>query len=217
MDTIKELSDDDKTNLRTKYGSGAKQPWLRNFQNYVHTKQKDYLPLELVEWLERQDEELQDEGGKLVNNIESYIKSTIIENLRSLFKENWDLEIGSIKKDCQSRSDAEVEKHYKETGIRKESRWTQQFNIMDYKWIIEKHWTKVPESGTPENFTPFSDIFSIDLGDGFNSKSEKLKWISLFNSHRNNVAHSGTKEQGLSKADVKFLQKVHGSLKIKVD
>ena len=40
MDTIKELSDDDKTNLRTKYGSGAKQPWLRNFQNYVHTKQK---------------------------------------------------------------------------------------------------------------------------------------------------------------------------------
>ena len=217
MDTIKGLSDDDKTNLRTKYGSGAKHHSLRNFQNYVHTKQNNYLPLELVEWLERQDKELQNEGGRLVFSIESYIKSTIIENLRALFKENWDLEIGSIKKDCQSRSDAEVEKHYKETGIRKESSWTQQFNIMDYKWIIEKHWTKVPEFGAPENFNPFSDIFSIDLGDGFNSKSEKLKWISLFNSHRNNVAHSGTKEQGLSKADVKFLQKVLGSLQIKVD
>ena len=211
LDTIKELSEDEKTTLRTQYGSGAKNHWLRNFQNFVHNMHNDYLPLELIDWLERRDEDLQDEGRKLVNAIEAHIKSTILDTLKDVFQDDWDVEIGSIKKECLSRATDEEEKHYKETGFRKESKWTEQFHITDYKKIIERHW-----GAKPENLPPFPEIFSIDVGSGFNSKAEKLKWISLFGSHRNNVAHSGTKEKGLSKSDVGFLQTVRKALNIEL-
>ncbi len=41
------------------------------------------------------------------------------------------------------------------------------------------------------------------------SKAEKTKWISIFNTHRNTLAHIGTKETGLSKDEVDFLEKIH--------
>ena len=44
------------------------------------------------------------------------------------------------------------------------------------------------------------------------SKADKIKWISLFNTLRNNWAHEGTKEKGLNKSDVDFLLKVHSML-----
>jgi len=40
----------------------------------------------------------------------------------------------------------------------------------------------------------------------------KVKWISLFNTLRNNWAHEGTKEKGLNKSDVELLQKIHDQL-----
>jgi len=58
----------------------------------------------------------------------------------------------------------------------------------------------------------FEQHFSIDVGHGFGSKGDKIKWISLFNTLRNNWAHEGTKEKGLNKSDVDFLSKVHSML-----
>ena len=52
----------------------------------------------------------------------------------------------------------------------------------------------------------------IDVGYGFNSKAERLKWLSVFNSHRNNWAHAGTKEKGLNREEVNFLQVVYDHL-----
>ena len=47
------------------------------------------------------------------------------------------------------------------------------------------------------------------MGYGFNSKSEKIKWLSVFNSYRNNWAHEGTKEKGLNKDEVGTLRTIH--------
>lgn len=62
------------------------------------------------------------------------------------------------------------------------------------------------------NAESFEQHFSIDVGHGFSSKSDKIKWISLFNTLRNNWAHEGTKEKGLNKSDVELLAKIHGEL-----
>ncbi|MFZ4110892.1 MAG: hypothetical protein ACOYKQ_10535, partial [Polymorphobacter sp.] len=67
----------------------------------------------------------------------------------------------------------------------------------------------------PENKTvavSFEQHFSIDVGHGFNSKADKIKWISLFNTLRNNLAHEGTKEKGLNRNDVDLLGKIHAKL-----
>jgi len=81
------------------------------------------------------------------------------------------------------------------------------FNINDYKTIIENYWTKKPEIEI-DNFKTFENHFSIDIGIGKNKK-DVLKWISYFNSYRNQVAHEGSKEKGINKKEVEFLEMIY--------
>lgn len=211
LNGIKNLSDEDEENLLSKLGSGAEKVWFRRFQSIVNEKFGDYTPPDFVDWLERQDEKLQDNGRKLGTEIEKYIKNTVIAVLKALFGENWDIEIGSIQRECAARAQEEVEKRYKDGLGRKNIPWTDMFFVNDYKKIIEKYWTKKPDP-LPGNYKSFDEIFSIDVGHGFNSKAEKIKWLSVFNSHRNNWAHAGTKEKGLNREEVSFLQGIHDHL-----
>ncbi|WP_378223488.1 DGQHR domain-containing protein [Aquamicrobium soli] len=207
---LQTISPEDAEALTGKLGSGAETTWLRIFQGYIHAKFADYNPPELQDWRERQDKALQTEGRELGTQIERHMKHFIIDQLKALFGENWDIEIGSIQRDCETRAKEQMEKNYKEGLGRHEIPWTDQFFIKDYKAIIEKYWAKKPEGKS--NAQSFEQHFSIDVGHGFGSKTDKIKWISLFNTLRNNWAHEGTKEKGLNKSDVDFLSKVHSML-----
>ena len=101
-----------------------------------------------------------------------------------------------------------MEKNYKEGLGREEIPWTDQFFVSDYKKIIERYWTK-RTAEVDDDYKTFEDNFAIDVGLGFNSKSEKIKWLSIFNSHRNLWAHEGTKEKGLNHSEVQFLQEIY--------
>lgn len=136
------------------------------------------------------------------------MKTFVLDQLKTLFGDNWDLEIGAIKRKCEERAGEEMEKAYKEGLGRKEIQWTEQFLITEYKTIIDKYWTKRPEA-PPEGFETFEDHFAIDIGYGFNSKAEKLKWLSMFNTLRNNWAHEGTKEKGLNRKEVDLIVQIH--------
>ena len=193
-----------------KLGSGAEATWLRVFQNYIHAKFGEYNPPELQDWRERQDRALQNRGRELGTQIERHMKNFIIKQLKELFVENWDIEIGTIQRECEVRAKEQMEKNYKEGLGRQEIPWTDQFFIKDYKAIIEKYWSKTPEGRADAE--SFERHFSINVGHGFNSKSEKVKWISLFNTLRNNWAHEGTKEKGLNKGDVELLEIIHEQL-----
>ncbi|OYY67353.1 DGQHR domain-containing protein [Sphingomonas sp. 28-63-12] len=204
------LGPEDAEVLTGKLGSGAEATWLRYFQSFINDKFSSYDPPELQDWRERQDKELQTQGRELGTQIERHMKTFIIAQLKALFGDNWDIEIGTIQRDCEMRAKEQIEKDYKDGLGRREIPWTDQFFIKDYKTIIEKYWTKVPD-GTPGS-TSFEQHFSIDVGHGFNSKSDKVKWISLFNTLRNNWAHEGTKEKGLNSKDVELLAKIHHKL-----
>lgn len=205
---LKDLTDDEKNKMSTSLGSGAENTWFRFFQELVNRKYSKYEPADLLDWKERQDQELQDKGRSIGTKIERHLKNTVISKLKELFGDDWDIEIGSIQRECEQRASEQVEKNYKEGLGRSEIPWTDQFFVSDYKKIIEKYWSKKPEANDPD-FTSFADTFSIDIGMGFNSKAEKLKWLSLFNSHRNLWAHEGTKEKGLNHKEVKFLEEIY--------
>jgi len=197
--------------LLQKQGQGADTLWLRTFQSFMNNKFKDYSPEELIDWRQRQDQELQDEGRKLGTEIEKYLKKSIIRKLQVIFGDDWELEIGSIQRQCEQRAAEQREKIYKEKLTKKEIKWTEQFFITDYKSIIESYFTKTPEN-PPEGFKNFEAEFAIDIGDKFNSKKDKTKWLLIFNSLRNNWAHEGTKEKGLNLEEVKFLRNIHKTL-----
>jgi DNA sulfur modification protein DndB len=207
---LQSISADDAEALTGKFGRGAEGTWLRVFQSYVHSRFEQYNPPELQDWRERQDKALQDQGRELGTKIERNMKHFIIRQLKALFGENWDIEIGAIQRDCESRAKEQMEKNYKEGLGRQEIHWTEQFYIKDYKAIIEKYWAKKPDNAPDAE--SFEHHFSIDVGHGFSSKSDKVKWISLFNSLRNNWAHEGTKEKGLNKSEVELLTIIHDGL-----
>ncbi|PZT90063.1 MAG: hypothetical protein DI637_05085 [Citromicrobium sp.] len=213
---LKEQSKEESDRLLEKLGGGADIIWLRSFQALINAKHPAYQPPELIDWQERQDQELQDRGRSLGTEIERHLKKYIIHQLKTLFDDNWDIEIGSIQRDCEMRAKELEEKRYKEGLGRVSIDWTEQFFISDYKRIIEKYWTKSPEE-SPDNFQTFEKHFSIDVGYGSNSKDEKLKWISLFSTLRNLWAHEGSKEKGLNREEVLLLEKIHDELGLSAD
>lgn len=209
LNEIQNLSSEEEEKKLKSYGGGADKIWFRFFQTLINKHHIEYNPPELIDWKERQNEAIQDEGRKYGNEIEKHMKKIVLETLKILFDNDWELEINPIKTACQTRANAENEKNYKE-GMPDRVKWTEMFNINDYKSIIEKYWTKQPENKQeyPE-FKSFDQVFAIDIGAGFNSKPEKLKWISHFNSYRNLWAHEGSKEKRLNKKEVEFLEKIH--------
>ena len=213
LEQISNLEKEEEERQLTLLGAGADTKWLRFFQSLINKKHSDYNPPELIDWNERQNEELQSEGRKYGVEIEKYMKKQVLKNLKDLFKENWELEINSIKRECLKRAEEEKERNYKEGLGVKEIHWTEMFNINDYKTIIKKYFTKSPqdfELDPVDGFVPYRDLFSVDIGEGFNSTDQRIKWISRFNSYRNLWAHEGTKEKRLNKEEVEFLEKIHG-------
>jgi DNA sulfur modification protein DndB len=207
---IHNISDDEEKKMLTLLGSGADTKWLRFFQTIIHNNFPDYNPVELEDWRERQDEQLQDEGRKYGVVIEKRMKRLVLDKIQTIYKENWELEINSIKRECLKRAEEENERNYKEGLSKKNVVWTEMFNINDYKTIVEKYWTTKPDEVVEKlSFRTFEDDFSIDAGLGFHKKTDKTKWISYFNAHRNLWAHEGTKEKRLNREEVNFLHLIH--------
>ncbi|UMY64513.1 DGQHR domain-containing protein [Flavobacterium sp. HJ-32-4] len=203
-----EITEDEKDKQLSLLGGGVETKWLRFFQSIIHKKHEEYFPVELVKWLETQDEELQNKGRALGIEIEKRMKHLVLSKMKTIYGDVWDLEINSIKRECQSRAEQEMEKNYKDGLGKKDIDWTEMFNINDYKKIVENYWTKKPENHT-DNFVTFEKDFSIDIGEGVGSKTKALKWISFFNSYRNVWAHEGTKEKRLNREEVEFIENVY--------
>ncbi|MEB8345876.1 DGQHR domain-containing protein [Flavobacteriaceae bacterium KMM 6898] len=209
MDFLTNISKEEEEKQLAFLGSGADVKWLRFFQNAINIKHKEYDPVELVDWRERLNDDLQAEGRRYGVEIEKKIKKLVITKLETLYKKNWELEINSIKIGCYARAEAENEKNYKEGLDEKKFHWTEMFNITDYKKIIEDYWSKKPDNEEEASkYVTFEKDFSIDIGIGKNKK-DMIKWISHFNSYRNLWAHEGTKDKRLNKKEVGFLEKVY--------
>lgn len=213
LEALKTIDDEQANRLLGKLGSGAEIIWLRSFQLLVNQRFPKYDPPELQDWKERQDQAIQDKGRQLGTKIERHLKTFIITQLKTLFGDNWDIEIGAIQRECEIRAREQIEKNYKEGLGRQDLPWTDQFFISDYKTIIERYWTRKPDDLQPR-FETFEQHFSIDIGQGFNSKSDRVKWLSIFSSLRNLWAHEGTKEKGLNRHEVDFLQSIHDHFKL---
>ena len=208
FENLKLVSREEEDKILTLLGQGAEIKWLRFFQNLINTTLSDYNPKELIDWKERQDKNLQEKGRQFGIEIEKFMKKKVLEKLKILFKENWELEINSIKDACGSRANAENTRYYKE-GISKRVEWTEMFNIYDYKSIITDYATTMPKDENERfSYKNFHNEFAIDSGFGVQGKNA-FKWIDHFNSYRNMWAHEGTKEKTLNKEEVAFLERIY--------
>ena len=88
--------------------------------------------------------------------------------------------------------------------------WTQYFYIIQYKKLIESNWVKEPDE-PDENFETFQKLFSIDSGEGLDSRKKALSWYDNLNFLRADDAHKATKG-GLKKTEVDELERIYEEL-----
>lgn len=93
FESLKKLTKEEKEELRSKHGSGADSLWLHKFQSLVNERFPEFEPLELIDWKERQDKELQDRGRTIGIAIERYLKKQVIHILKILFGRSWELSV----------------------------------------------------------------------------------------------------------------------------
>lgn len=199
------ISEDEKEKMFDQLGQGADTKWLRMFQQFVHKKYPEYYPQELIEWEETQNEVIQEEARKLGITSITTLKQNILSSLIALFGADWEFEIASIKRECITRASKEEERKYKD-GIRETVDWKDVLSVSDFKTIIEKFWSK---TSSDTSYIPFEKRFAFDIGEGFHTKAEKLKWLSHLNSYKD-VWSSGTKK--LTKKELERLRLIHNHL-----
>jgi len=207
------LTTDEKEKYLSMKGQGADNHWFKLFQSILNKKVTDYEPADLIDWKERQDKSLQIKAKELADNVERKIKTIVINNLKNIFGNEWELEIPEIQAKCHELALKENAER-KKNGIHKRAEWTEMLTIINYKTIIEKFWSR--KASTPDA-KAFSELFALDIGEGFNSKLEKTKWLLHLNDFRKTIAHSGSKREGLNNEEVDTLEKIHDLLAKNLD
>lgn len=184
---LNELPEEEITYLTGAQGQGAEKKWLLSYQNIINKSFPDYFPEELHEWKEMRDQDIQNEGEQLKEEIRSFIRSLVFNKLFEVYGNNYEKNVAKLKHDCEGK----IYEAYGEND---------DFDIDDYNW---KDWIEIPEYKAIINKNYSNDIFSetfgIALTDKATSKKDKLSWISLVEQPK------GKKKVALTKSDVNRL------------
>ena len=188
-ESLNNLSDSDSALLKGALGQGADTFWLRFFQNLINLKFPEYCPDELLLWKETQDEDIQNEGRDLKNEIKELLKKVVFIKLEEALGDKWENSISLLKNECEGRIIRAIADNENDSVDNYD--WKDWMEISDYKDLIDKYFT---------SYTEFADTFSINIGgESFKTKKEKLAWISIIDIPK------GKKHDSLTNADINKL------------
>jgi DNA sulfur modification protein DndB len=204
MEGLLKLSDDEKEKMLSIQGARAETVWLRTYQDIINKEFPSYNPPKLIEWRETQDKQLQEKGRALGQSVITEIRGKVISQLKDLFGKHWDLEINSIKNVCTKRANDLMAKYHKEGVDFEEIDWTDMLEMSELKTIIERYWSK--EKLDVPSFQTFETLFSFDIGEGFSTKAEKTKWLSVLSSYKDLWSSDN---KGLNRSQVEKLETIH--------
>lgn len=189
------LPQEESTFLRGIQGQGAEKKWLLSYQNIINRVYPDYFPEDLKEWKEMRDQDLQNEGKKLKEDIRKQLRRLLFERLEQVFKSKWlSGNIAIIKNEVENRiikSDGD-----REDFDLMEYDWRDYLEVSDYKDIISKNFS----------YPEFEEVFSINNGLPFKSKTEKLAWLNLIPEGK------GKKASALTRSDINRLELINSHL-----
>lgn len=192
--SLNSLSDEESASLKGSLGQGADTYWLRFYQNLIYKKFPEYCPEELIQWQETQDESIQMDGQNLKIEIKELLKQVVFHCLEDVYGDRWENSILSVKNDCEGRIIKAIGDNESDSPDNYD--WKDWLEISDYRGIIDKNY----------NNPQFSTTFSIDIGENFKTKKEKLAWLSIVD------VPKGKKYDALTRADINKLWLVRDQL-----
>ena len=204
-------------------GQSAEKFWSMYFQKLINESHKDFETIELEQFNETQDEKIQEQAKKDLDELENLIKERTLSQMRKLFGEDdWPYKIPEIKKKCDAMVTDQMTT-WMSTGVsKKKIEWTDMFQLLDYHKMSEKFWTTKNTTDEPT----FQSFMSIDLSTEKENngvlvyekgklakKTDALSWLKKINEHRKTIAHRGSKSFGLTKQEALFVTKILDSFK----
>ena len=195
------LSDDERQEIRSSYGSGAPTRLWRNLQKAVRDIEPSFSPVGLDEYWQNQSKQFNEGARQRLEEIELILYKETREALKSEYGNNW-LKVGmspGLYKKLHEDA-AEANRKILDDSPEKEP-W-------DCMYFIN-YWDVIWRKG---NFSKlFQKRFSMPGLANNATKDEKLEWIKELNDIRNKVSHPSP-NRGVTKEEADFVEAIYNWL-----
>jgi len=192
VDFFKEISEDERREIKTYYGAGGKPKVWRTYQKVISEERNDFNPDGLQEWIDNNTKKYNEESFKMIRDLESFFKLDFKKRLFEKFGDSW-LTLALPKNVYKSASDLATEKELEDGKPRGSVDIWDCLTIINYRdiamygknWseIFDKHYTRPGEE-------------SISGG-----KEAKTGWMVKLNVIRNKNFHT----YSITKDEFEFL------------
>jgi len=189
------LSVEERSQLRRKYGTGGKTEYWRTLQQVIQETRTEFNPEGLEQYKKDSSKQYNTKSFEIIRDIETYLKDYIREKLVVEYgRTNWwkkgvPFKVYEAAELQASKKNREIEDPDKE-----EEPWGQ-LHLIDYREIILHNWRKI-----------FEDKFAYPDVKG--NKEEKTKWLEKLNRIRNQNFHV----YSVTEEEFNFLKELHSWL-----
>lgn len=191
---LNNISQEEGDFLRGIQGQGAEKKWLLSYQNIINKTYPEYFPEELKVWKEMRDQDIQNEGEKLKEEIRELLRILVFDRLQLVYGVNFEKSIHQLRHRCEGS----IYEIYGDDDdfVMDNHDWKDWVEISDYRDLIDKNYSD----------DRFSEVFGIALNEKCKSKKEKLAWIKLVE------VQKGKKKTLMTKSDVNTLWLIQNHL-----
>jgi len=189
------LSVEERSQLRRKYGTGGKTEYWRTLQQVIQETMREFNPEGLAQYKIDSSKQYNTKSFEMIRDIETHLKKYIRENLEveygelSWWKKGVPFKVYEAAEKEASKANRDIEDPEKEIEP-----WDK-LHLIDYREIILHNWRKL-----------FENKFTIPDSKG--NKEEKTKWLEKLNRIRNQNFHV----YSVTEEEFNFLRELHSWL-----
>ena len=190
---FRNISFDEKLQLRRGYGTGGKTKSWRTLQKIIQETRKDFNPEGLEQYIKDSSKQFNTQSFEIIRDIETSLKRDIRDKLEDEYKQHWwkkgvPLKVYEEAELLASQKNREIDDPEKEVEP-----WDQ-LHLIDYRKIIIDKWRI------------FQDKYAHPDAQG--NKEEKTKWLVKLERIRNQNFHV----YSVTEEEFDFLREIHSWL-----
>ncbi len=182
LNHINKLTEEQRIELKSFYGGGAENKYLRYFQKVIHDSLTEFSPEGLEEYIENATKEYNATSKEYISAIEEKLKDVIAEALQEYYGDKWLIK-GLPKTTYKEAEKAASDKNYELLSNDEESDiepWDC-ISLSDCKDIVvySHNWSEI-----------FESIITRPEDQKFSTKEQKTEWISTISKEKNRLSKS---------------------------
>lgn len=192
---FRELSEDQKYQLRRSYGTGGRTKYWRTLQQVIKATKTDFNPEGLEQYVRDSSNQYNTQSFELIRGIETQLKRDIRESLEMEYGEKSWWKKGVPLTVYEEAELLAVKKNREIDDPSNEAQPWDQLHLIDYRKIILQNWSKL-----------FQPKYSYPGVKG--DKDEKTKWLVTLNTIRNQTDH----DYSVTQQELDVVKDIHGWL-----